>query len=126
MKEFCALRAKAYTYLMDDDNEKKKTKGIKKCVTKYGLIFENYKNPLFNNKTISKLQLRFKIDHSDVCTKEVNKIALNSNDDNRFQKFDRVATYPYGTNSFKVCESEMLSKDVFKNTSCLQRINDKC
>ena len=31
MKEFCALRAKTYTYLMDDDSEKKKSKGIKKC-----------------------------------------------------------------------------------------------
>ena len=26
MKEFCALRAKTYTYLMDDDSGKKKTK----------------------------------------------------------------------------------------------------
>ena len=30
MKEFCALRAKTYTYLMDDDNEKKKAKEIKR------------------------------------------------------------------------------------------------
>ena len=28
MKEFCALRAKTCTYLMDDDSEKKKTKGV--------------------------------------------------------------------------------------------------
>ena len=34
MKEFCALRAKTYTYLMDDDVEKKKAKGIKKGVIK--------------------------------------------------------------------------------------------
>ena len=27
MKEFCALRAKTYTYLMDDDSEKEKAKG---------------------------------------------------------------------------------------------------
>ena len=30
MKEFCALRAKTYTYLMDDDSEMKKAKGIVK------------------------------------------------------------------------------------------------
>ena len=24
--------------------------------------------------------------------------------------FDKIRTYPYGTNAFKVCESEMLSK----------------
>ena len=110
-KEFCALRAKTYTYLMDDDNEKKKAKGIKKCVIKRRLMFENYKDSLFNNKTILKSQLRFKSNHHDVYTEEVNKIA---DDDNRLQAFDRVTTYPYGTNAFKVCESEMLMvKDLF-------------
>ena len=32
MKELCALRAKTHTYLIDDDSEKKKAKGIKRCV----------------------------------------------------------------------------------------------
>ena len=41
MKEFCALRAKTYTYLMDDDSEKKKAKGIKKCAIKHRLMFED-------------------------------------------------------------------------------------
>ena len=110
MKQFCAFSAKTYTYLMDDDNEKKKAKGLKKCEIKRRLMFENYKDSLFNNKTILKSQLRFKSDHHDVYTEEVNKIALNSNDDKRLQTFDRVTTYPYGTNTFKVCESEMLSR----------------
>ena len=110
MKEFCALRAKTYTYLMDDDSEKKKAKGIKRCVIKCRLIFKNYKDSLFNNTTILKSLLRFKSDHHNVYTNEVNKIALNSNDDKRLLTFDRVTTYPYGTNVFKVCESEMLSK----------------
>ena len=43
-------------------------------------------------------------------TEEVNKIAVSSNDDKRLQTFDGVTTYPYGTNAFKVCESEMQSK----------------
>ena len=29
MKEFCALRAKTYTYLMEDDSEMQKAKGVK-------------------------------------------------------------------------------------------------
>ena len=73
-------------------------------------MFENYKDSLFNNKTILKSQLRFISDHHNVYTEEVNKIALSSNDDKRLETFDRVTTYPYGTNSFKACESEMLSK----------------
>ena len=44
-------------------------------------------------------------------TEEINKIALNSsNDDERLQTFDGITTYPYGTNALKVCESEMLAK----------------
>ena len=39
-----------------------------------------------------------------------NKIALISNDDKRLQTFDKITTYPYGTNAFKICKSEMLSK----------------
>ena len=55
-------------------------------------------------------QLRFKRDHHNVYTEEVNKIALNSKDDKRLQIFDGITKYPYGASVFKVCESEMLSK----------------
>ena len=41
-------------------------------------------------------------------TEEINKIALRSNDDNRFQIFDRVTSYPCGANTRKVCETELL------------------
>ena len=34
MKEFVGLRAKTYSYLIDDDSEHKKVKGTKKCVIK--------------------------------------------------------------------------------------------
>ena len=95
---------------MDDDSKKKKAKGTKKGIIKRRIMFENYKDSLFNNNTILRSQLRFKSDLHNVYTEEVNKIALNSNDDKRLQTFDRVTTYPYGTIAFKVCESEMLSK----------------
>ena len=39
MKEFCVFRAKTYTYLMEDDSEMKKAKGVKRCVIKRRLIF---------------------------------------------------------------------------------------
>ena len=34
MKEFSALRETIYAYLMDDDSEKKKAKGTKRCIIK--------------------------------------------------------------------------------------------
>ena len=77
-------------------------------------MFENYKDCLFNNKTVYRSQERFKSYYHDVYTEEVNKIALSSNDDKRLQTFDIITTYPYGTNTLKVCENEMLMvKDLF-------------
>ena len=107
MTEFIVFRAKTYAYLTDDDTEHKKAKGTKKCVIKRELAFKNYKDSLFNNEIVIKSQHRVRSDHHKVYAEEVNKIALSSNDDKRIQTFDRITTYPYGTNAFKVCENEM-------------------
>ena len=95
--EVVALRPKRYVYLTDDGNEHKKSKGTKRCVIKQKLMFQNFKNCLFNNKTVYRSQERFKSYYHDVYTEEVNKIALSSNDDKRIQTSDRITTYPYGT-----------------------------
>ena len=63
---------------------------------------------MLDNKILLKSQQSFKCDYHEVYTEEINKISLSSNDDKRLQTYDRIKTYPYGTNSFKVCESEML------------------
>ena len=73
-------------------------------------MFENYRESLFNSKAIIKSQQRFKSVHHKVHTEEINKIALSGNDDKLLQTFDRITTYPYGTNAFKVCESEIMAK----------------
>ena len=93
MKEFVALRGKAYAYLTDEDSEKKKAKAIKKCVIKREPMFKNYKDCSFNGGAILKSQQRFKSNHHRVNTEEVNKSALNSDDDKRLQKFDEIETY---------------------------------
>ena len=77
-------------------------------------ISQNFKDCLLNNKNVYRSQQRFKSYNHDVYTEEVNKIALSSNDDKRLQTFDRITTYPYGANAFKVCKREMLVvKDLF-------------
>ena len=83
MTEFVALRPKAYSYSDDDGNEHKKSKGTKRCVIKEKLTFQNFKDCLFNNKTVYRSQERFKSDLHQVFTEKVNKIALRSNDDKR-------------------------------------------
>ena len=84
---------------MEDDSETKRAKGVKRCIIKKNM-FENQKDSLFNNETIMGSQLRFRSYHHNVYTEEVNKIALSCSDNKRLQTFDRVTTYPYGTNVF--------------------------
>ena len=64
-----------------------------------------FKHQLINNKTFYRSQQRFKSYNHDVYTEEVNKIALSSNDDKRLQTFDRITTYPYGTNKMIIKQS---------------------
>ena len=94
MKEFCGLRAKPYAYLMDDESEKKKAKGTKRCVIKRRLMFENYKDCLFNDKIILKSQQRLKSDCHNVYTKQINKKALSSNDIKDFRHLTKLERIP--------------------------------
>ena len=52
MTEFCALRAKAYVYKLDDDTEMKRAKSTNKCIVKREITFKNYVDALFNDKVI--------------------------------------------------------------------------
>ena len=97
MTEFVALRAKTYSYLMDDDTDVKKDKGTKKCVIERILRHQDYKNCPLNNEVILESQQRFKSEAHDVHTEKVNNIALSSNNDKRLQTSDRITTYPYGS-----------------------------
>ena len=74
----------------------KKLKELK-SVIKQRLMFENYKDYLFNDKTVYRSQESFKSYYHDVYTEEVNNIALSSNDDKRWKTSDKMTTYPYGT-----------------------------
>ena len=109
MTEFVSLRPKTYSYLKDDGDSKKGTKGTKKCVIKRKLKFNDYKDCLLRNKTILRSQQIFKSENHDVFTQKVKKKALTNNDDG-------ITTYPYGTGAGKVCKTELLSK--------IKKIND--
>ena len=54
MTKFVGLRAKTYSYLIDDVSEDKKAKGTKKCVIIRKLEFENIKTVLNQLKLIIK------------------------------------------------------------------------
>ena len=94
--EFVALRPKTYSYLTDDCKKDKKAKGTKKCVIRRMIKFDDYKNCLLNSEAILKSQERFISKGHDVYTENINKIALNSNDDKRIVSSDKIKSYPYG------------------------------
>ena len=58
MTEFVALRQKLYFYKKLDGSEDKKCKGIKKCVVKKTLTFEDYKTCLFSDSIFLLTGLR--------------------------------------------------------------------
>ena len=114
VKVFFGVRAKTWAYLMDDDSEHKRAKETKKYIIKKDLMVKNYEDCLFNIKIILKSQQVFRSDLHNVYTVKIIKIALSSNDDKRLQIFDRITTYPHGTNAFKVCGNEMMiMRDLF-------------
>ena len=102
MTKFCCLRAKTYSFLIDeytdDDYEKndivnKKAKGSKECVIKRDIIFNNYVDSLFKNEVLLRSQHRFISDHHKVYTEDVNKIALSSNDDKEYKHLIKLLSY---------------------------------
>ena len=97
MTEFIALRPKLHAYRKLDGKEDKKCKGIKTCVVNKTLGFNDHKECLFNlvGKSIYSIyrsQLVFKNRNHEVHTIEVNKVALNRDDDKRIAKKDGVST----------------------------------
>ena len=96
MTEFMALRPKLYSYKKLDGLKDKKCKGIKKCVVKKTLTFEDYKICFFNDSTEYGSQIMFRSSKHEVRTIEVNKVALNRDDDKRIFKKDQISTLARG------------------------------
>ena len=101
MTEFVALRPKLYSYRKLDGSEDKKCKGIKKCVVKKTLTFDDYKNCHLNQTNVSvyRSQLMFRSAKHEVHTIEVNKVALNRDDNKRISKRDGISTLARGHKS---------------------------
>ena len=61
--------------------ESKKCKGIKKCIVRSTISFENYKNCLLSGETSYRSQLMFRSSKHEVRTLEVDKLVLSGDDD---------------------------------------------
>ena len=100
MKKFIGLRPKMYCYRVEE-SEPKKCKGLKKCVVKKTISFEDYKRCLFEGINIHRSQVMFRSKTHNVRTLEVNKLALNRDDDKRVS-VDGIASLAMGHYSLQM------------------------
>ena len=94
MKEFVSLRPKMCSYKVGN-SEPKKCKGIKQCVVKKTISFDDYKKCLFSGELGHRSQLLLRSCKQEVKTLEVNKLALSREDGKRIT-INGVARYARG------------------------------
>ena len=105
MKEFIGLRAKLYSYKMEEGTEKKRCKGIKKAVVAKSIRHENYKTCLQTGKEQYRTQNILRSYEHDIYFEEVNKIALSAADDKRYLLKDSFDTLAWGHYKIKYLEN---------------------
>ena len=105
IKEFVGLRAKLYSYKMDEGKENKKCKGIKKAVVEKSISHEDYKTCLITGKEQLRRQNIIRSYDHVLYTEEVNKIALSAADDKRYLLKDSFDTLAWGHRRIKDLEN---------------------
>ena len=105
IKEFVGLRAKLYSYIMEEGEENKKCKGVKKQVVEENITHEDYKTCLLTGKEILRKQNILRSYDHEVYTEEVNKIALSAADDKRYLLTDSFDTLAWGHRRIKELEN---------------------
>ncbi|XP_057310096.1 uncharacterized protein LOC130648092 [Hydractinia symbiolongicarpus] len=97
MTEFITLRAKAYAYKsLTKKGGDRKAKGVKRCVTKKSITFDDYQRCLEEGIDIYKSQILIQNKGHRVYTKEVLMLALNRADDKRLIQQDQITTLARG------------------------------
>ena len=96
IKEFVGLRAKLYSFIMEDGKENKRCKGVKKQVVESSITHEDYKTCLKTGKEQLRKQNIIRSYEHEVFTEEVNKIALSALDDKRYILGDGIHTLAWG------------------------------
>ena len=116
---FVGLRPKVYSFKMEEkkEGEKKfkgekkvkgenrveidKAKGVKECVIKKSLTFEDYKNCLLSEENLMKEMNIFRTQNHDIYSMSVNKVALSANDDKRLICENKIDTEAYNLDNIE-------------------------
>ena len=98
MTEFVALRPKSYAYRKPDNKQHKKCKGIKKCIVKntISLVITRIAYSIQRVKVSTGCNLMFRNNKHEIHTVEIDKVALNRDDDKQIVKKDGISTLVCG------------------------------
>jgi hypothetical protein len=98
MTDFCALRAKLYSYILSR-KEKIKAKGIRKHIVDNHMTFNDHKKCLFgvDEKDVSRENVEtIRSFKHKLMTIRINKLTLNNFDDKRVILEDKIHTLAHG------------------------------
>src|SRR6185436_9387240 len=90
------LRSKMYSIKLDNNEETKKAKGVKKYVIKKNLKHECYDKILTSGKNMFSKMKMIRSQKHRVYTLEQNKVSLSAYVDKRYFLEDGVQSYAYG------------------------------
>ena len=119
---FIGLRPKLYSFKLEEKKEgedklkeEKKAKGVKDCVIKKSLSFEDYKKCLFSEEKLMREMNIFCTKSHDICSTTVNKVALSPNDDKRLICENKINTLALSPLTDEIKEYCVINKnDLFR------------
>ena len=83
------------------EENKRKAKGVKDCVIKKSLSFEEYKECLFSEDKIMNEMSIIRTQNHDIYSMTINKVALSANDDKRLICENKINTLALRPNTNK-------------------------
>lgn len=97
--EFCGLRSKMYSILLDNHKEKKVGKGVKKSALKKQVHHEDYKRCLFGSVEDQRQLITYNVMRSfnhEIYGLKTTRIGLSCSNDKQYLLEDGITSYSYG------------------------------
>lgn len=94
--EFIGLRSKMYYQTTDEDKNKKVCKGIKNNIIDKTINRDHYYNCLTKNEIYRRKMNNIASYEHNIYSVELNKVALDNNDNKRYILDDKINTLPWG------------------------------
>lgn len=109
-REFIGLRAKCYSVLGWDNDEKKIAKGVPRVAIEKRLKHDMYKECLFEQSEQLTSALSIQSERHQIYTRKISKLSLSPYDDKRYIMDDGINTLAYGHFKIKYQDEPEIKK----------------